>query len=125
MFSIAAATTACGTTYRLRVAQIPLRDDLAQCTRLAALTPDQLPAAAADPDSNADPTFAALLSALPAGAQAAITHAAGDYARRIQLAERAPLLTRDIKQTANNRVNCERQSELVGLIRENNAGPQH
>jgi len=40
----------------------------------------------------------------------------------VQLAERAFWASRDLRQTANNRENCNRQGELAALIEANNAG---
>lgn len=43
-------------------------------------------------------------------------------ARATQLIERSFWLGRDLRQTANNRDICQKQSELVALIERNNEG---
>lgn len=55
-------------------------------------------------------------------ASRAIRAAAGDHARRAQIEERGFGASRDLAQTAVNRTVCERQGELVDLVRRNNAG---
>lgn len=95
MTCIAALTTACGSTAHLRVSQIPLRESLTQCAALLPIQPETLP---------------------PMREEAA--------ERSAQLEERAFWMRRDLSQTANNRDNCNKQSELVSLIQANNAGPE-
>lgn len=63
------------------------------CTALAPVPAESLPPTASDPD-----------------------------ARATQLIERSFWLGRDLRQTANNRDICQKQSELVALIERNNAG---
>lgn len=96
ILSIAVLTTACGTTSQLRVAQIPLRADLTGCLALPPIQPDALPPMRAEPAE-----------------------------RSAQIEERAFWMRRDLAQTANNRDNCNKQMELVALIRANNEGPEH
>lgn len=95
ILSIAVLTTACGTTSHLRVSQIPLRADLTGCLALPAIQPEALPPMRAEPAE-----------------------------RSAQIEERAFWMRRDLSQTANNRDNCNKQMELVALIRGNNEGPQ-
>lgn len=95
MTCTAGVTTACGTTSHFRVAQIPLRADLTGCLALPPIPPEALPPVADEPAT-----------------------------RAVQVQERAFWMRRDLDQTANNRDNCNKQMELVALIRANNAGPQ-
>lgn len=95
ILSTAMLMSACGTTSHLRVSQIPLRDDLTRCVALAPVPSEALP---------------------PVSEDAAV--------RPIQLEERAFWLRRDLAQTANNREVCNKQMELLALIRANNEGPE-
>ena len=79
----------------MRIAQIPLRDELRQCLALAPIAREALPAPAET-----------------------------EEARRAQIQERAVWMQRDLDQAAISRQMCNRNGELVSLIEANNAGPE-
>lgn len=86
---------------------------------LAPVADEARPALAADPDLAAA-LEAAGFSQLGAEALEALNRAAGNYARNIQLEERAEGMTRDHAQTVNNRAMCERLAEATDLVRRHN-----
>jgi len=116
MTLIVGLTAACGTT--LRVAQIPLRDELRQCLALEAIQREDLP-----PVASAE-SLRAALDALGIAPAPAIERAALAYTRQVQIEERAIMVRRDLAQTQVGREMCNRTGELVSLIEANNAGPQ-
>lgn len=91
---MSAGLMACGTTSSLRIAQIPLRPELRQCAALEPMPREALPPMAEDAE-----------------------------ARRVQILERSAWMQRDLRQSANNRENCNRLGEVVALVDANNAGP--
>lgn len=86
---------------------------------LAPVADEARPALAADPNLAAA-LEAAGFSQVGAETLAALSRAAGNYARDIQLEERAEGMVRDRDQTANNRLMCERLAEVIDLVREHN-----
>jgi hypothetical protein len=50
--------------------------------------------------------------------------AESDEARQAQILERSVWMSRDLAQSANAREMCNRLSEVVSLVDENNRGPE-
>ena len=78
------------------------------------------------PGIAADPDFAGALAeagvTVSAGPLALISRLAGDYARSVQLRERAAGDSRDLAQVGVVSTMCAKNGELVALIERNNAG---
>lgn len=89
-----AAISACSTLEPVQIAQIPLRPELRQCEVLLPMPPEALPAVDPDP-----------------------------HTREVQLRERGAWMGRDMAQADLVSDLCHKQTELVGLIDANNAGP--
>lgn len=89
------AISACSTLEPVRIAQIPLRDDLRRCEALAPMLPDALPPVPED-----------------ASVRAAV------------IRERAAWMRRDLAQADVVKDACNKLGELVALIDANNAGPE-
>lgn len=120
MLCIVIATSACSTP-GVRVAQIPLREDLTRCLVLEPIAPEQWLPRVPDPDLSG--IFDAAGVPRPAF-MAVLNRAAGDYARDAQIKEQEFGANRDLAQGEIVRTGCVKQAELATLIRINNAGPE-
>lgn len=114
--------SACSAPQALRVSQIPVRPDLSQCVGLRPTQSEERPQIAPDPDFSGALADAGLTVA--AGPLALINRLAGDYARAVQLRERAAGDSRDLAQVGVVSEMCAKNGELVALIERNNAGVQ-
>lgn len=91
-----AAICACSTLEPVRVAQIPLRQELRQCEALSPIRLEALPQLSEEP-----------------------------AVRAAQLAERGVFYVRDIAQADVLKDMCNKLAEVVSLVDANNAGPEN